>query len=90
MPGPDPGPTCPDCGLRGDINPTYYRWWIRLEPDDPEPLAAQTVPPRQRWYLDPGGTAWNSQDDKPRPGQPCRISHSLVCPVWTAPTLHGG
>ncbi|MFE9968053.1 DUF6083 domain-containing protein [Streptomyces sp. NPDC005525] len=54
------------------------------------PLATHTVPPRQRWYLDPGGTAGNSQDHKPRPGQPCRISHSLVCPVWTAPTLHRG
>ncbi|MFF3355170.1 DUF6083 domain-containing protein [Streptomyces sp. NPDC002917] len=87
IPGPEPGPACPDCGLGGDIHATYYHWWIRLEPEDPEPLAAHTVPPRQRWYLDSNGTAWNSQDDEPDPGQTCRISHGLVCSRAERPDL---
>ncbi|MFE7331879.1 DUF6083 domain-containing protein [Streptomyces sp. NPDC057565] len=87
IPGPEPGPACPDCGLAGDIHPTYYRCWIRLEPEDPEPLAAHTVPPRQRWSLDPNGTAWNSQDDEPHPAQTCRISHHIVCPRAERPDL---
>ncbi|MFJ5720486.1 DUF6083 domain-containing protein [Streptomyces sp. NPDC093149] len=87
IPGPEPAPACPDCGLAGDIHPTHYRQWIRLEPEDPEPLAAHTIPPRQRWHIDPDGTAWNSQDTEPRPGQTCRISHHLVCPRTDRPDL---
>ncbi|WP_405691246.1 DUF6083 domain-containing protein [Streptomyces sp. NBC_00057] len=87
IPGPEPAPACPGCGLAGDIHPTHYRWWIRLDPEDPEPLAAHTIPPRQRWHIDPDGTALNSRDDEPRPGQTCRISHHLVCPRAGRPDL---
>ncbi|MGW1410481.1 DUF6083 domain-containing protein [Streptomyces sp. NPDC002403] len=80
LPGPEPAPDCPDCGLTVDVRPTHYRWWIRLEPPGPAPLLAHTVPPGQRWRLDRDGTAWNAHDREPGAGECCRISHHLVCP----------
>ncbi|MEW2489965.1 DUF6083 domain-containing protein [Streptomyces sp. NPDC048411] len=87
IPGPRPAPECPDCGLAGDIHPTYYGWWTRLEPEDPEPLLPHTVPPRQRWHVDTGGSAWNTQDDEPLPMAVCQISHHIVCPRTERPDL---
>ncbi|MEU9624383.1 DUF6083 domain-containing protein [Streptomyces sp. NPDC048155] len=53
--------------------------------EDFEPLAAHTIPLRQRWHIDPDGTAGNSRDGQTRPGQTCRISHYLACPRTDRP-----
>lgn len=74
-------PACPDCGLTGELRTTLARGWVLLEPADvTELLPAHFVPPRQRWYLQPDGVAWNSWHAEPVPGAVCRLNHRLVCP----------
>ncbi|MEU1851870.1 DUF6083 domain-containing protein [Streptomyces sp. NPDC019990] len=74
---PDP-PLCPDCGLVGERHATYYGAHVLLEPDMTVP--AHMVPAWHRWYVDSGGTAWNSRGDEPAPGAVCRVPHRIACP----------
>ncbi|GAA1287311.1 hypothetical protein GCM10009646_88940 [Streptomyces aureus] len=90
----DPGsPVCPHCGLEGELRQTVSRGWVLLEPTVlTETLPAHTVPPRQRWYVQADGLAWNSGSYEPATGSACRINHKLVCPGLDAgerPTLWG-
>lgn len=86
-PPPPAPPRCSECTLLQDRYETSYRRWVLLEPR--LLLPAESVPPWKRWFVQPDGTAVNSQDRPVQPGAKCRIAHRVVCPCGPTPAGEG-